>query len=142
MVDWRFISLWILNEENTQEWYTPEYRAGHYRGHRALRIADQIGSPTPTREAVGRWYTALGEALHAGSAEMRHAADNEAFLAAVLARSRLRCRRSSRMPRRPVTTSTCEPTPNSRSAEPDPTWGRRSSRSGRVPTGRAASSAR
>ena len=40
MVDWRFISLWILNEENSQEWYTPEYRAGHYLGHRALRIAE------------------------------------------------------------------------------------------------------
>ncbi len=65
-VDWRFISLWILNEENTQEWYTPEYRAGHYVGHRALRIADEIRLTMgdADADAVGRWYTVLGEALH------------------------------------------------------------------------------
>ena len=66
VVDWRFISLWILNEENTAEWYTPEYRAGHYVGHQALRIADEIrlrlGADDP--DAVGRWYTALGTAFH------------------------------------------------------------------------------
>ena len=41
-VDWRFISLWMLNENNTQEWYTPQYRAGHYLGQQGLRIADAI----------------------------------------------------------------------------------------------------
>jgi hypothetical protein len=61
-VDWRFISLWILNEENTKEWYTPQYRAGHYLGHQGLRIADAIRLDDPT--AVGRWYTAVGTALH------------------------------------------------------------------------------
>ena len=65
-IDWRFISLWILNEENTQEWYTPQYRAGHYLGQQGLRIADAIrlGDDDPT--AVGRWYTAVGTALHVG----------------------------------------------------------------------------
>ncbi|MEL6894284.1 MAG: hypothetical protein AAFP84_22020 [Actinomycetota bacterium] len=64
-VDWRFISLWILNEENRQDWYTPEYRAGHYQGHQALRIADQIRLSMPDdATAVGRWYTALGNAMH------------------------------------------------------------------------------
>lgn len=63
-VEWRFISLWIVNEENSQEWYTPEYRQGHYVGHQALRIADAIRLGEADREAVGRWYTALGEALH------------------------------------------------------------------------------
>jgi len=86
-VDWRFISLWILNEENTQEWYTPEYRAGHYLGHRALRIADEIratlGHDDP--DAVGRWYTALGEAVHRDQRRDEARADNRAFLAAVLA---------------------------------------------------------
>jgi len=63
-VDWRFISLWILNEDNHREWYTPQYRAGHYLGHQGLRIADAIrlGEDDPT--AVGRWYTAIGTALH------------------------------------------------------------------------------
>ena len=66
-VDWRFISLWILNEDNTRDWYTPEYRAGHYLGQQGLRIADAIrlGEDDPT--AVGRWYTAIGEALHVGA---------------------------------------------------------------------------
>ncbi len=61
-VDWRFISLWILNEENTKEWYTPQYRAGHYLGQQGLRIADAIRLDDPT--AVGRWYSAVGTALH------------------------------------------------------------------------------
>ena len=63
-VEWRFISLWIVNEENSQEWYTPEYRQSHYVGHQALRVADAVRLGEAEREAVGRWYTALGEALH------------------------------------------------------------------------------
>jgi len=65
-VDWRFISLWILNEENTQEWYTPQYRAGHYLGQQGLRIADAIRLGESDRGAVGRWYTTVGTALHVG----------------------------------------------------------------------------
>ena len=84
-VDWRFISLWILNEENNQEWYTPEYRAGHYLGHRALRIADEIRISDPDPEAVGRWYAALGAALHVGQRRDEARADNTAFLSDVLA---------------------------------------------------------
>jgi hypothetical protein len=83
-VDWRFISLWIVNEENTQEWYTPDYRAGHYLGHRALRIADEIRVSDPDPDAVGRWYTALGEALHRDRRRDEARADNEAFLLTLL----------------------------------------------------------
>jgi hypothetical protein len=84
-VDWRFISLWIVNEENNQEWYTPEYRAGHYLGHRALRIAEEIRIADPDPDAVGRWYTALGEALHVAQRRDEARADNTAFLSDVLA---------------------------------------------------------
>jgi 2-hydroxychromene-2-carboxylate isomerase len=66
-VDWRFISLWILNEENHQEWYTPQYRAGHYLGQQGLRIADAIRLGEADASAVGRWYTAIGTALHVGA---------------------------------------------------------------------------
>ena len=83
-VDWRFISLWILNEDNTQEWYTPEYLAGHYLGHRGLRIAYEIRISDPDADAVGRWYTALGEALHVARRRKEARADNEAFLRSVL----------------------------------------------------------
>ncbi len=86
-VDWRFISLWILNEENSQDWYTPQYRAGHYNGHQALRIADEIrltvGSEDPT--AVGRWYTALGDALHRDGRRDEARADMKALMATLLA---------------------------------------------------------
>lgn len=85
-VDWRFISLWILNEETTQEWYTLAYRAGHYLGHQGLRIADEIrlthGDADP--EAVGRWYTALGEALHRDDRRREARDDNRTFLSAIL----------------------------------------------------------
>lgn len=65
-IDWRFISLWVINEETAQEWYTPQYRAGHYLGHQGLRIADAIRLGEDDRSAVGRWYTAIGTALHVG----------------------------------------------------------------------------
>lgn len=84
-VDWRFISLWILNEENTQEWYTPQYRAGHFMGHKGLRIADQIRLTDSDSSAVGRWYTVMGEALHRDNRRDEARADNEAFLSALLA---------------------------------------------------------
>ena len=76
-VDWRFISLWILNEENTQGWYTPQYRAGHYLGQQGLRIADAIrlGDGDPT--AVARWYSAIGTALHVGA--QREAAGSDSL---------------------------------------------------------------
>ena len=84
-VDWRFISLWILNEENDQEWYTPEYRAGHFLGHKALRIADQIRLSVDDARAVGRWYTVLGEALHRDDRRAEAREDHEKFLASMLA---------------------------------------------------------
>ena len=83
-VDWRFISLWILNEDNTQEWYTPEYRAGHFVGHQALRIADAIRLGDDDPDAVGRWYTALGESLHVQQRRDEARADADAFFTSVL----------------------------------------------------------
>lgn len=85
-VDWRFISLWMLNDDNTQDWYTADYRAGHFLGHKALRIADQIRIDGEVG-AVGRWYTALGEAMHRDNRRSEARADNEAFLSAVLVES-------------------------------------------------------
>jgi len=64
-VRWRFIALAVLNEDRTSDWYTPEYRAGHMAGFKCLRVADQIRL-TADNEAVGRFYTALGEAFHVG----------------------------------------------------------------------------
>ena len=84
-VDWRFISLWILNEENTQSWYTPQYRAGHYRGQQGLRIADSIRLADDDPTGVGRWYTTIGEALHLGRQREQFAADSLAWYEGLLA---------------------------------------------------------
>ncbi len=66
-VNWRFISLWMLNEKSIgSDWYTPKYRAAHFVGHQGLRIADAIrqGEGQDDPSAVGRWYTAAGTAIH------------------------------------------------------------------------------
>ena len=83
-VAWRFISLYILNEDNRHDWYKPEYRAGHYLGHQGLRVADQIRLTDPDASAVGRWYTALGEALHRDQRRGEAREQHEVFLASVL----------------------------------------------------------
>ena len=59
-VVWRPISLAFLNEQVTDEWYTPEYRAGHLLGLAGLRIAVALDD----NDAVGRFYTAAGEVIH------------------------------------------------------------------------------
>ena len=84
-VDWRFISLWMVNDDTEAEWYTPEYRAGHYFGHQGLRIADAIRLGESDPEAVGRWYTALGTALHVDRRRGEARDDVDAFFRALLA---------------------------------------------------------
>jgi hypothetical protein len=83
-VQWRFISLWVINEQNRQEWYTPQYRAGHLLGHRGLRIANAIrlGEDDPT--AVGRWYTTIGTALHVEQQRHEARADNHEWYRSLL----------------------------------------------------------
>ena len=83
-VEWRFISLWILNEKTDAEWYTTDYRAGHYFGHQGLRIADAIRLGEDDPDAVGRWYTALGTAIHVDRRRKEGREDPIAFYRAVL----------------------------------------------------------
>src|SRR4051794_32200276 len=64
-VSWRFICLYFVNDDNKAEWYTSEYRAGHYVGLQALRVADQVRL-TADNDAVGRLYTVVGTAFHPG----------------------------------------------------------------------------
>jgi hypothetical protein len=64
-VNWRFISLAILNEDNKADWYTPEYRAGHIVGLQGLRVADEVRL-TADNDSVARLYTVLGTAFHPG----------------------------------------------------------------------------
>ena len=83
-VDWRFISLWILNENTTKEWYTPQYRAGHYLGHQGLRIGDAIRLGESDTSSVGHWYTTVGTALHVGAQREQARADSLAWYGALL----------------------------------------------------------
>ena len=62
-VEWKFISLKMINEERTDDWYTPEYRAGHMAGLYAHRVCDEVRR-REGNDAVGALYTALGAAFH------------------------------------------------------------------------------
>src|SRR4051812_19782291 len=59
-VDWRFISLRLLNAHVDYEaQFPPEYEAGHTAGLRLLRLANRVREEHG-REAVGPLYAALG----------------------------------------------------------------------------------
>jgi hypothetical protein len=62
-VNWRFICLKMINENRTDDRYTPEYRAGHMAGLYALRVADQVRLERGNDE-VAKLYTTLGEFIH------------------------------------------------------------------------------
>ena len=64
-VNWRFISLYFLNDNNVAEWYDAAYRAGHRAGLQALRVADAV-RVSHDNDAVGRFYTELGQVIHVG----------------------------------------------------------------------------
>ena len=82
-VEWRFISLWIINENQKAEWYTPEYRAGHYVGQQVLRVATLVRA-NHGNEAVGRYYTYFGEQHHAAGRRDEIRADTRAFIVEML----------------------------------------------------------
>ena len=59
-VDWRFVSLRLINEHvDYAAWFPPEYEAGHTAGLHLLRVAARTRAEHG-REAVGRLYAGLG----------------------------------------------------------------------------------
>lgn len=62
-VRWRFISLKVINQDLTADWYTPQYRAGHMAGLYAHRVCDEVRMQRGNAE-VAALYTALGTAFH------------------------------------------------------------------------------
>lgn len=59
-VDWRFISLRLLNEHvDYDAWFPPEYEESHTAGLRLLRVAARTRAEHG-RAAVGRLYEGLG----------------------------------------------------------------------------------
>ena len=70
-VEWRFIALSVLNENQQGAWYTPEYRAGHMAGTYCLRVADELRL-TPAGHIVmdGHIYKRKGGPSHAWRGEL------------------------------------------------------------------------
>jgi hypothetical protein len=63
MVDWRFISLRLVNAEvDYDAHFPPEYEAGHTAGLRLLRVAARARAEHG-REAMTALYVAFGEAI-------------------------------------------------------------------------------
>jgi 2-hydroxychromene-2-carboxylate isomerase len=87
-VTWRFICLKMINETNTAEWYTPQYKAGHMAGLHALRVADQVRIELGN-EQVGVLYTALGELIHQGGRRLEITADPVNVMQGVLKKAGL-----------------------------------------------------
>jgi hypothetical protein len=82
-VNWRFICLKMINENNAAEWYTPQYKAGHMAGLYGLRVADQVRLEYGN-DQVGQLYTALGEVIHPGGRRLDIADEPLHMLQAVL----------------------------------------------------------
>lgn len=68
-VDWRFISLRLINADvDYDAQFPPEYEAGHTAGLRLLRVAARTRAEHG-REAVGTLYAALGRRIFDAPAE-------------------------------------------------------------------------
>ncbi len=78
-VRWRFISLKILNKDNSADWYTDQYKRWHQMGHEALRVAAHVDA-TLGNEAVARLYTALGTEGHTKDRREDFASSTEKFV--------------------------------------------------------------
>lgn len=87
-VRWRPISLKVLNQDQTAEWYTPEYRHLHAVGHSCLRVALAL-EQEHGNEAVGDFYTALGTEGHNHGRRQDFADDSEGIVAECLSKANL-----------------------------------------------------
>lgn len=80
-IRWRPISLKVLNEQRTDDGYTPEFKAVHLAGTQALRVATVIDRHEGN-DGVHRFYSELGERLHPQGRRSELLADPESFLRA------------------------------------------------------------
>jgi len=83
-VEWRFISLKMINQDRAEDWYTTEYRAAHLAGLYAHRVCDEVRVQHGNL-AVGALYTALGNAFHGQHRRPEINLDLVAFMAEMLA---------------------------------------------------------
>ncbi len=78
-VVWRFISLKMINEHRVEDWYTPEYRAGHMAGLYTHRVCDEVRQRHGNSD-VAALYTALGTAFHNNKRRPDISADPVTFM--------------------------------------------------------------
>jgi hypothetical protein len=89
-VEWRFISLWMLNAQvDYDAQFPPEYRASHTAGLRMLRVAARVRAEHGP-EALDRLQEAFGRHVFEDeplpdTAEARGALGSDAFVGEVLA---------------------------------------------------------
>lgn len=83
-VDWRFISLKMINEDRKDDWYTPEYRASHMAGLYVHRVADEVRQRSGN-DGVDALYTAIGNAFHLQRRRPEINADPVDFMGKMLA---------------------------------------------------------
>lgn len=83
-VRWKFISLKILNKDNSADWYTDQYKRWHQMGHEALRVAAHLDTSIGN-DAVARFYTVLGTEGHNKDRREDFSASTEAFVGECLA---------------------------------------------------------
>lgn len=79
-IDWRFISLYVLNEDQEP---SEEMRQAHTAGLRALRVLDQVRTDLGN-DAVAALYTELGTRLHVEGRRPELVGDPVAFIAEAL----------------------------------------------------------
>lgn len=86
-VNWRFISLWVVNADKDYATdFPPGYVEGHTRGLHLLRVAAAVRAEDGN-DAVGRLYTELGRRIHrpgAGRMQLPEGGLAEALAAAGL----------------------------------------------------------
>jgi len=79
-VGWRFISLYVLNEDKEP---SEQMRQAHTAGLRALRVADQVRIDHGN-DAVAAFYTELGTRIHVDGRRDELAGDTVSFVAEAL----------------------------------------------------------
>jgi 2-hydroxychromene-2-carboxylate isomerase len=79
-INWRFISLYVLNEDKEP---SEEMRQVHLAGLRALRVAHQVRTDHGN-DAVAAFYTELGTRIHVDRRRDELVGDPESFVAEAL----------------------------------------------------------
>lgn len=82
-VDWRFISLKMINEARTDGSYGDKFTNSHFAGLYAHRVCDEVRI-RHGNVAVGTVYTALGEAFHTHPRVPKINDDPAAFMTEIL----------------------------------------------------------